>query len=126
MEPVDALIYARWIVPVEPAGRVLEQHALALRHGRIVALLPYAEARARYAPAETVELPRHVLIPGLVNAHTHAAMTLLRGIADDLPLEPWLKDHIWPGFQRQIVGDAAQQRHGGVGVGVYETGDEHV
>ncbi|HET7176415.1 MAG TPA: TRZ/ATZ family hydrolase [Gammaproteobacteria bacterium] len=105
MEPVDALIYARWIVPVEPAGRVLEQHALALRHGRIVALLPYAEARARYAPAETVELPRHVLIPGLVNAHTHAAMTLLRGIADDLPLGPWLKDHIWPAEHRWVNAD---------------------
>lgn len=105
MEPVDALIHARWIIPVEPAGRVLEQHALALRHGRIVALLPYTEARARYAPTETVELPRHALIPGLVNAHTHAAMTLLRGLADDLPLEPWLKQHIWPAEHRWVNAD---------------------
>lgn len=105
MEPVDALIFARWIIPVEPAGRVLEQHALVLRHGRIVELLPYAEARSRYAPTETVELPRHALIPGLVNAHTHAAMTLLRGLADDLPLEPWLKEHIWPVEHRWVNAD---------------------
>lgn len=104
MEAVDALIHARWIVPVEPAG-VLERHSLALRHGRIVALLPTTEARARYSAAETVELGAHVLIPGLVNAHTHAAMTLLRGLADDLPLEPWLKDHIWPAEARWVSAD---------------------
>ena len=105
MEAVDALIHARWIVPVEPAGRVLEGHSLALRHGRIVALLPAAEARTRYSAAEEVELGSHVLIPGLVNAHTHAAMTLLRGLADDLPLEPWLKDHIWPAEGRWLSAD---------------------
>lgn len=105
MEPVDSLIHARWIIPVEPSGRVLEQHALALRHGRIVALLPNAEARARYSPTETVELPRHALIPGLVNTHTHAAMTLLRGIADDLPLNSWLKEHVWPVEQRWVGAD---------------------
>src|SRR5579871_1722501 len=96
MQAVDALIHARWIVPVEPLGRVLENHALAMHHGRIVALLPSHEARTRYSAAETVELPQHVLIPGLVNAHTHAAMTLLRGVADDLALKPWLEEHIWP------------------------------
>ena len=105
MEAVDALIHARWIVPVEPAGRVLAQHSLALRHGRIVALLPSAEARARYAAADETTLRSHVLIPGLVNAHTHAAMTLLRGLADDLPLEPWLKDHIWPAEGRWVSAD---------------------
>jgi 5-methylthioadenosine/S-adenosylhomocysteine deaminase len=105
MEPVDALIHARWIIPVEPVGRVLEEHALAVRHGRIVALLPSGEAQASYAPTETVELPHHVLIPGLVNAHTHAAMTLLRGLADDLPLEPWLKEHIWPVEGRWVNAD---------------------
>lgn len=105
MEAVDALIHARWIVPVEPAGRVLEQHSLALRHGRIVGLLPSSEARSRYTAAENVELSHHLLIPGLVNAHTHAAMTLLRGLADDLPLEPWLKDHIWPAESRWLSPD---------------------
>lgn len=90
------LIAARWVVPVEPAERVLEDHAVAVRDGRIEALLPRAEAGARYADYQRTELSGHVLIPGLVNAHTHAAMTLLRGIADDLPLMRWLAEHIWP------------------------------
>lgn len=100
MEKVDTLIHARWIVPVEPDGRVLDRHSLAIRHGRIAALLPSAEARLRFHAADTVDLPRHALIPGLVNAHTHAAMTLLRGYVDDLPLMGWLKDHIWPAETR--------------------------
>ncbi len=105
MQAVDALIHARWIVPVEPLGRVLEDHALAMHHGRIVALLPSHAARTRYSAAETVELPQHVLIPGLVNAHTHAAMTLLRGVADDLALKPWLEEHIWPKEHRFVSAD---------------------
>ncbi len=105
MESVDALIHARWIVPVEPAGTVLERHALAVRHGRIVALLPSEQARQRYRTSESIELTRHALIPGLVNAHTHAAMTLLRGLADDLPLMQWLQDHIWPVENRWAKAD---------------------
>jgi 5-methylthioadenosine/S-adenosylhomocysteine deaminase len=92
---VDWRIDARWIVPVEPAG-VLVDHALIVDAGRIVALLPAREANARYVPRATRVLDRHVLMPGLVNAHGHTAMTLLRGIADDLPLKPWLEEHIWP------------------------------
>lgn len=90
------LIAARWVVPVEPAQAVFENHAVAVRDGRIEAVLPLAEAAVRYADFERVDLPAHALIPGLVNAHTHAAMTLLRGIADDLPLMRWLEEHIWP------------------------------
>ena len=105
MQAVDALIHARWIVPVVPAGQVLEQHAVALQHGRIAAVLPSAEAKRRFRAEEEITLPRHALIPGLVNTHTHAAMTLLRGIADDLPLMPWLKDHIWPAEQRWVSAD---------------------
>ncbi|HLT90805.1 MAG TPA: TRZ/ATZ family hydrolase [Woeseiaceae bacterium] len=95
----DLLILPRWCVPVEPGG-VLEQHAVAVSDGRIVEVLPAAEARQRYRPGALVERPQHVLIPGLVNAHTHAAMTLFRGIADDLPLERWLADGIWPNEKR--------------------------
>jgi 5-methylthioadenosine/S-adenosylhomocysteine deaminase len=84
------------VVPVEPAGAVLEDHAVAVRGGRIEALLPAAQALARFPGAEEVALPGHVLIPGLVNAHTHAAMSLMRGLSDDLPLMRWLEDHIWP------------------------------
>jgi len=92
---VDLRIDAQWIVPVEPSG-ALTRHCLIVDGGRIVALLPAAEADAAFAPRETCVFPSHVLIPGLVNAHTHSAMTLLRGIADDVPLKPWLEQHIWP------------------------------
>lgn len=96
LQPIDLLVTAAAVVPVEPAGAVLDDHALAVDGGRIVAVLPSAEARQRYAPREVVNRERHVLLPGLVNAHTHAAMTLLRGLADDLPLMEWLQGHIWP------------------------------
>ena len=100
MEKVDTLIKARWVAPVVPAGGAREHHAVAIRQGRIVAVLPTAEAAARFDAAEVVERPTHLLIPGLVNAHTHASMSLLRGLADDLPLMSWLQDHIWPAEQR--------------------------
>jgi len=90
------LINARWVVPVEPAGVALERHAVAVRDGRIEAVLPMAEAAQRYADYPRVDLPGHALIPGLVNAHTHAAMALMRGVADDLPLMRWLQEHVWP------------------------------
>jgi len=95
-ESVDLLIEAGHVVPVEPHGVVLEDHAVAVRDGAIVAVLPAAEARARFAAKETLSRPDSVLIPGLVNAHTHNPMNLLRGIADDLPLMTWLQEHIWP------------------------------
>jgi len=93
---IDTLIRTRWVIPVEPEGLVLEDHAVAVTGGRIVGILPSAEAASAFTPTETVDLPNHALIPGLVNAHTHAAMTLMRGIADDLQLMDWLTHHIWP------------------------------
>lgn len=96
MQPIDLLVLPRWLVPVEPAGVVLEEHALAVDGGRIVDVLPAAFARQAFQPRETVELPDHAVLPGLVNIHTHAAMNLLRGLADDLPLMDWLQNHIWP------------------------------
>jgi 5-methylthioadenosine/S-adenosylhomocysteine deaminase len=96
MQNADWLVLPRWIVPVEPAAAVLEEHALVVRDGRIVDLLPADFARQAYRPRETLDLPRHALLPGLVNIHTHAAMSLLRGLADDLPLMDWLQNHIWP------------------------------
>lgn len=95
-EPCDLLIEAGFVVPVLPHGVVLQDHAIAIRDGVIVALLPHAEARARFEPVETVARPDAALIPGLVNAHVHNPMTLLRGVADDLPLKEWLQGHIWP------------------------------
>ncbi|MTW20015.1 TRZ/ATZ family hydrolase [Allochromatium palmeri] len=92
----ELLIHAEWILTVDPENRQLTDHAIAIADGRIQAILPYAEARRTIQAEQTVELPGHVLIPGLVNAHTHAAMSLLRGLADDLPLMTWLHEHIWP------------------------------
>jgi len=99
--PENILLCPRWIVPVEPAGVILEAHCVALRDGRIEAVVPAADAD-RFASYEKVELREHVLIPGLVNAHTHAAMTLMRGLADDLPLMRWLKEHIWPAEMKHM------------------------
>ena len=96
------LIRPRWLVPVEPAGAVLPDHAVAVRGGNIEAVLPAAEARQRFTGYEQIELGEHVLIPGLVNAHTHAAMTLMRGLADDLPLMRWLEEHVWPAEKRHV------------------------
>lgn len=101
--PCDLLIEAGWVVPVEPHAVVLEDHAVAVKAGVIVDILPIADARARYAAAETVSRPESALIPGLVNAHTHNPMTLLRGIADDLPLMEWLQGHIWP-VEAAVIG----------------------
>lgn len=102
MEKVDTLINARWVIPVTPDCAPREDHSIAVHHGRIVALLPAAEAAARYQARETLERPDHALLPGFVNSHTHSPMSLLRGLADDLPLMEWLKRHIWPVEQRWV------------------------
>jgi 5-methylthioadenosine/S-adenosylhomocysteine deaminase len=102
-QTVDLLIEARWVVPVEPHDVVLEHHAVAIDGDRIVAVLPISEARNAYAPRERVELGEHVLIPGLINTHTHNPMTLMRGLADDLPLMVWLQQHIWP-VEAKVIG----------------------
>jgi 5-methylthioadenosine/S-adenosylhomocysteine deaminase len=99
-EAIDLLIEARWLIPIEPAGVTLEHHAVAVDAGRIVAVLPAPQARQRYGARRTVMLDSHVLLPGLVNLHTHAAMTLLRGYADDMELMAWLKERIWPAEMR--------------------------
>jgi 5-methylthioadenosine/S-adenosylhomocysteine deaminase len=102
---LDLLVEPGWIVPIEPAGVVLEDHALAVDQGRIVALLPAAEASARFTPREHVRLPGAVLLPGFVNTHTHAAMALMRGYADDLPLMRWLDERIWPAERAHVAPD---------------------
>jgi len=92
----DLIVEAAWIIPVEPHGTVLEDHAVAIANGKIVALLPRDEMTTRCSAGQTLQLDSHVLIPGLVNFHSHAAMTLMRGLADDLKLMDWLSKHIWP------------------------------
>lgn len=102
---IDLLIRPEWIIPIEPAGITLSGHALAVNNGKIVALLPGDEAAQRFRPRKTVELPGQVVLPGLVNLHTHAAMSLLRGYADDLPLMRWLSERIWPAEARHAGPD---------------------
>ncbi len=101
-EKVDLLLHARWIIPVVPENQVLEHHSIAIRDGRIQGLLPREEAVRVYQAEKIKELPGHALLPGLINSHTHAAMSLLRGLADDLPLMTWLNKHIWPAEARWI------------------------
>ena len=113
---VDTLIHARWIIPVEPEsvtpanasdtvfGQWHEHATLVIDNGRIVDLLPSDQARRKYQATVIEELDNHALLPGLINSHTHAAMTLLRGIADDLQLMDWLQNHIWPLEQKWIYG----------------------
>ncbi|HDS1734803.1 TRZ/ATZ family hydrolase [Pseudomonas sp. BP8] len=97
--PLDLLLVPAWLVPVEPAGVVLEGHALGLRNGLIAWIGPRERAPAA---TEVRELPDCLLCPGLINAHGHAAMSLFRGMADDLPLMTWLQEHIWPAEARWV------------------------
>ena len=92
---LDLLLLPTWLVPVEPAGVVLKEHAIGIRDGRIVFIGPRATA-LKLDATEVRELPDMLVCPGLINAHGHAAMTLFRGLADDLPLMTWLENHIWP------------------------------
>ncbi len=93
--PLDCLLLPQWLVPVEPAGVVLKNYAIGIRGDRIALIAPREQA-LKYPCADIRELPNTLLTPGLINAHGHAAMTLFRGLADDLPLQVWLKEHIWP------------------------------
>jgi 5-methylthioadenosine/S-adenosylhomocysteine deaminase len=110
MDHVDTLITARWIIPIEPFGTVLERHAIAVRDGRIVAVLPEKQALERFTADARVARDRHVLLPGFVNAHTHGATALLRGAAESGRLDRWLKEQLWPLEQRWI--DAEYVRDG--------------
>lgn len=110
MEHIDTLITARWVIPIEPAGHVLDDHAVAVHHGRIVAVEPVQQALQRFSPRETVARPTHALLPGFVNVHTHAAMTLLRGAAESSSFDHWLRQQVWPLEQRWI--DAEYVRDG--------------
>ena len=98
----DLVIQARWIIPVEPESVIHENYSLVIDEGRIIDLLESELALQKYQPLKLEKLDQHVLIPGLVNCHTHAAMTLLSGLADDLPLMDWLQNHIWPAEQKWV------------------------
>lgn len=102
--PCDLLIDARWLLPIAPENRVLEDASVAIAGDTVLALGPRAEMHAAHDARNTLSLPTHVLLPGLVNAHGHAAMSLLRGFAVDAPVEQWLHEHIWP-LEARLVGE---------------------
>lgn len=96
MQKADSIIHARWIATVDKDDTLIDHGAIAISRGKIAAVGSEDDICMQYESKDECHLQEHLLIPGLVNAHTHAAMTLLRGYADDLPLMEWLRDHIWP------------------------------
>jgi len=92
----DLLVSAKWVIPVQPQGAVLEEHCVAIKGNKIVAICSQIDAETMINTTEFLHLPKHALIPGLINAHGHSAMALMRGIADDVPLTQWLEESIWP------------------------------
>ena len=105
MDNIDLLLHARWLITVDSDNRVLEDHCLAINGGQIIDILPSTAAASRYQANREQHFGEHVLMPGLINSHTHAAMNLMRGIADDLPLMEWLEQHIWPTEAKWVNSD---------------------
>lgn len=102
MQTIDTIINAKWIIPIEGEHEVLEDYSLAIHEGKILDILPQDQAKTTYQSSENITLDSHALLPGLINAHTHASMTLLRGYADDLALMDWLQNHIWPAEAKYV------------------------
>jgi len=99
---VDKIINASWVIPVETDNLTLKNHSVVIHQGKILDIVPTETAKQNYTTAENIDLYEHAIIPGLINAHTHAAMNLFRGLADDLPLMDWLNNHIWPAEQNFV------------------------
>lgn len=123
MEKIDHLVHAKWIITCENHNRVLENHALAIHNGKILAILPSKEAQQQYQAKNEEHFTTHAITPGFINAHTHIAMNLFRGLADDLELMDWLNNYIWPAegkwVSQELVYDGsllaiAEMIHGGI------------
>ncbi|EKD77453.1 MAG: hypothetical protein ACD_42C00328G0003 [uncultured bacterium] len=102
MQQIDTLLHARWIVPIVPRNQVLENYSVAIDRGKIIDILPTDSAQQKYSARNNINRKNHVVMPGLINTHTHTPMNLFRGIADDLPLMDWLNNHIWPAEAKTI------------------------
>jgi len=96
MKSVDTLLYGRWVLPVTDGDPLLDDHCIVIDDGKIFAIVPGSEASQTFSASIEKHYDNHLLMPGLINAHTHSPMTLFRGMSDDLPLHEWLNDHIWP------------------------------
>jgi 5-methylthioadenosine/S-adenosylhomocysteine deaminase len=112
LQEVDSIIQARWLVPMTDKGLVLENHSLIVQHNMIREILPNDEALNYFQSKNIYKLDQHIVIPGLINSHGHAAMSLLRGFADDMPLKAWLEEKIWPAeglwVNEKFVSDGAE------------------
>ena len=104
-ESVDLIVHARWVLGAQDSHALLDEHCVVIKGDRIIDVMPSDEAAKLYNAASEISLAEHVLMPGMVNAHGHAAMSLLRGAADDLPLKSWLEDYIWPVEGRWVAAE---------------------
>ena len=111
-QEVDSIIQAKWLIPMTDKGLILKNHSLIIQENMIREILPTDEANKYFLSSNTYHLDQHVVIPGLINSHGHAAMSLLRGFADDIPLKTWLEDKIWPAeslwVSEDFVSDGAE------------------
>ncbi len=107
-QSADFIVNAGWIATVDSENRVLKQGSIAVRDGRILGVCPQAECQQQFHSEQIIEMPGHLLCPGFVNGHNHAAMSLLRGYADDLPLMTWLEQHIWPTESKYVDEEFAE------------------
>lgn len=108
MKNIDTLLHARWVIPVEGDKNCLEEHSIAIHDERILDILPTDRAKQLYTAQTENTYPNHTLLPGLINTHTHAAMSLFRGLADDLALMDWLQNHIWPAETKWVNDEFVQ------------------
>lgn len=96
MKIVDLIVNARWILPIAPENKILENYALIIKDHKIIDLLAQEKVSDIYQAETVINKDHHVLMPGLINAHTHLAMSYYKGVGSDLPLNQWLSDYIWP------------------------------
>src|SRR5580658_8705263 len=111
MEQIDRLIHAKWIITCEDKNQVLDNHTLAIKDGKILAILPTDKAKEKYQAAAQENYSTHAVLPGFINSHTHIPMNVFRGLADDLELMDWLNNYIWPAegkwVSQELVYDAS-------------------
>jgi len=108
MEEIDTLLSASWVLPIIPRRKIFENYSVAIDNGIIIDLLPTKKALKKYQANTSLNLNNQVLMPGLINAHTHASMNLFRSLADDLPLLDWLQNYIWPVEKKFINADTVK------------------
>ena len=106
MQQVETVIHAKWVLPISPENIALEHHSVIIDQGKIIHCLPTAQCKTQYQGEFTHNLTDHVVMPGLINNHTHAPMNLFRGLADDIPLMNWLNNHMWPA-EKAVINKSA-------------------